>query len=320
MQTSKKQNKKGFTLIELMLAVAFLGTLLISIAMLTMRLVNMYTKGATMRAVNSVGSAIVDDMNSHITSSTVWTDNLIDSKDKDALEDAKKQYLRVHHYTVTDGSSSYEYADSGAFCTNSYTYVFNLQPAMLRYREEGYSDGTFEKEEKPGYLSIKTKGSSEDPRPYALARIDDPGCAQFKHLGLSQSEVDQINKKLVDAGKNSISYMSNEYFQGENNYFETGTNGFTVLLDGNTSDEATDLQLYDFSVMSAAQSKVTNQSLYDIAFVLGTTRGGINVLSTNNYCQKNSNATEYTDYADNTISYCSVNRFEFVARQTGEKE
>ena len=321
MQTSKKQIKKGFTLIELMLAVAFLGTLLLSIAMLTMRLVDMYTKGATMRAVNSVGSAIVDDMNSHITSSTVWTDDLVDGKDKTALEDAKKQYLRVHHYTVTDGSNTYKYADSGAFCTNSYTYVFNLQPAMLRYREEGdykperFTDG------KPGYLSIRKNGSSEKPRPYALARISDPGCAQFKHLGLSQAEVqDQINKKLESAGKTTVPYISSEYFQGANNYFETGANDLTVLLDGTTSDEATDLQLYDFAVMSAAQSKATNQSLYDIAFVLGTTRGGINVLSANNYCQKNSNATEYTDYADNAISYCSVNRFEFVARQTGEKE
>ena len=96
-----------------------------------------------------------------------------------------------------------------------------------------------------------------------------------------------------------------------------------ILLDGGKSDDSTDLQLYDFSIMSATQSNVTEQAIYDIAFVLGTTRGGININSTNNYCQKNSDAIKNEDYAEayanNSVNYCSVNRFEFVARQTGGK-
>ena len=96
----------------------------------------------------------------------------------------------------------------------------------------------------------------------------------------------------------------------------------TILLDGGKSDDSTDLQLYDFTIMSATQSNVTKQTIYDIAFVLGTTRGGININSTNNYCQKNSDAIkqDYAEaYANNSVNYCSVNRFEFVARQTGGK-
>ena len=109
--------------------------------------------------------------------------------------------------------------------------------------------------------------------------------------------------------------------QGNDNFFKVDNVGrdITILLDGAQSDEGTDLQIYDFSVMSAVQSRATNQALFDIAFVLGTTRGGINVKSSNNYCSKNSKASQNTEMANYSVDYCSVNRFEFVVRQTGEK-
>ena len=98
MRTKMNKSKKGFTLIELMLAVAFLGTLLLSVAMLAMRLVNMYTKGATMRAVNSVGSAIVDDVRSHVTSSNLWSESFEEGptkEDQDKLLLVRKRNLSI---------------------------------------------------------------------------------------------------------------------------------------------------------------------------------------------------------------------------------
>lgn len=315
-----KNSKKGFTLIELMLAVAFLGTLLLSVAMLAMRLVDMYTKGATMRAINSTGSAIVDDVRSSITSSGLWTNKLSD--DMDPEHDGRKQYYRRHTYKVNKGTVEQEdYVDYGAFCTNSYTYVFNYQPAMLRYRE-----GIDRFDEENSYLSIASKnasGTEISNRPYALARIKDPGCSQFKHLGLTtQAELDALLLDPTASDKPVID--TREFFQGKNHYFEVNEKELTVLLDGSQSDEGTDLQLYDFSVMSATQSRATNQALFNIAFVLGTTRGGIDVKSSNNYCKQQTKALDglanAESYDNNAISYCSVNRFDFVVRQTGEKE
>ena len=303
---NSRQTKTGFTLIELMLAVAFLGTLLLSIAMLAMRLVDMYTKGATMRSVNSVGSAIMDDMRAHISSSTPWMGGLGDGLTKDNAAKDKRQYYRYHTYTVDSGTAEAEsYVDYGAFCTNSYTYVFNNQPAMLRYREGGAADG---------YLSV---GKSFNKRPYGLVRIKDPDCTQFKRIDMTADELSEYNASLV--------WDPNSFWQdGGDQFLEANADDMTVLLDGSQSDENSDLQLYDFSIMSAVQSNVTKQTLYDIAFVLGTTRGGINVKSSNNYCKKKTKALSGEAYADeydnNTVSYCSVNRFEFVVRQTGGKE
>ena len=316
MQTNKQNTKKGFTLIELMLAVAFLGTLLLSVAMLAMRLVDMYTKGATMRAVNSVGSAIVDDVRSHVTSSRLWTESLKDGFDKkEDYEKAERQYYRSHSYKVHEGivGEEDEYVDFGAFCTNSYTYIFNYQAAMLKYRN-GSTDHN-------DYISV---GPDEyNNRPYALVRIKDTGCSQFSRLDMTQSEYEKTFPSGVTP---SPAYELNSFWQGSNDqrFIKADENDMTVLLDGATSDEGTDLQLYDFAVMSATQSEATNQVLYDIAFVLGTTRGGIDIKSSNNYCTKSSKASNDADYAkdvaDHGISYCSVNRFDFVVRQTGKEE
>jgi prepilin-type N-terminal cleavage/methylation domain-containing protein len=305
MQTNIKKAKKGFTLIELMLAVAFLGTLLLSVAMLAMRLVDMYTKGATMRAVNSVGGAIVDDVRSHVTSSSLWSENLVDATSDSDLEPSQRQYYRYHKYTINPGTADEEkLVDYGAFCTNSYTYVFNYQAAMLRYRNGSTGEDDY----------IKVGPSEDASRPYALVRIKDTGCEKFKYLGMTEDEFNALRDE-----KKSGEYDTNAYLQknAEGRFIKANKNDMTVLLDGSTSDEGTDLQIYDFAVMSATQSDVTNQVLYDIAFVLGTTRGGIDVKSSNNYCTKKSKIAENQDMANHGISYCSVNRFDFVVRQTG---
>lgn len=320
---NSKQAKLGFTLIELMLAVAFLGTLLLSIAMLAMCLVDMYTKGSTMRAVNSTGSAIMDDMRSQITSSNPWTSNLGDGLTAIKAKEDQRQYYRYHTYTVDKKTETEEvFPDYGAFCTNSYTYVFNYQPAMLRYREDLKNGADLNS---GNYLMV---GEDEPTRrPYGLVRIKDPGCAQFSRLNMTKEEIDAYNKTLEDhsndleENSDSGSIWSDK---PENRFLKVDKNDMVVLLDGSRSDENSDLQLYDFTVMAAVQNKTTHQVLYDIAFVLGTSRGGINVHSSNNYCKKKTKALSGMDYAEeydnNTISYCSVNRFEFVVRQTGGKE
>ena len=264
---AKNTNKRAFTLVELMLAVAFLGTLLLSIAMLTMQLINIYTKGATMRAVNSTGSAIMRDIRTTITSSESRPANLDVSRDEYFYRDNK------------DNASESKY---GAFCTGSYTYIWNYRDAMIQYRSNPEDvDG--------GYLKLKVgEGNS---RPYALARVKDSGCQKFKVISEgTNKEVDSVN------------------------------NPYTILLDGEKSGEGTDLALYDFSVITATRSTLNNKGLYDISFVLGTMTGNIDVSSSNNYCKNNSDAdpdSAESDYEDVAMSFCSVNRFEFVVRQSG---
>lgn len=53
---------EGFTLVELMLSMAFISLLLLAIAMLIIQVSNIYNKGLTMRAVNQVGLTISSDI------------------------------------------------------------------------------------------------------------------------------------------------------------------------------------------------------------------------------------------------------------------
>ncbi len=100
-----KQN--GFTLVELMLAMAFVGVLIIAVAMTSMQIMSTYNKGVTIREVNQVGRSITDDIQRTIASSTPFSvqpntgsSSPIDSK-----------------YVVRQGG--------GRLCTGSVTYAWN---------------------------------------------------------------------------------------------------------------------------------------------------------------------------------------------------
>ena len=69
------QRSKGFTMIELMLAMAFVSVLLLAIAMLTVHISNIYNKGITLQAVNQAGQAVTTDMQRTLGSSTPFALN-----------------------------------------------------------------------------------------------------------------------------------------------------------------------------------------------------------------------------------------------------
>ena len=60
--------ESGFTLIELMLAMAFVSILLLAIAMTVMQMGAIYNKGLTLKEVNQTGRAINNDLKSTISS------------------------------------------------------------------------------------------------------------------------------------------------------------------------------------------------------------------------------------------------------------
>lgn len=61
--------KNGFTIIELMLSMTFVSILLVSIAILTIQISHLYTKGLTMKEVNQAGSEVTNDIRSTIATS-----------------------------------------------------------------------------------------------------------------------------------------------------------------------------------------------------------------------------------------------------------
>ncbi len=100
---------RGFTLVELMLAMAFIGALLIVIAMTTMQIMGTYAKGLTIREVNQAGRTITEDMQSAIASVAPFG---IDPIKTDVASDATDSM-----YVQRPGG--------GRLCTGSYTYAWN---------------------------------------------------------------------------------------------------------------------------------------------------------------------------------------------------
>lgn len=87
----------GFTLIELMLSMTFLSILLVMIALLTIQVSNIYTKGVTLKAVNQAGVELSDDL-------------------KRTLNQSSPDQVRE----VVDMSGK-----GGRLCTGTYSYAWN---------------------------------------------------------------------------------------------------------------------------------------------------------------------------------------------------
>lgn len=85
--------KRGFTLIELMLAMTFISVLLIAIALLVIQISAIYNRGMTLRQVSSAGQSVVADIQRSVQASAADIDT---SK-----------------------------VDSGRLCLGNYSYIWN---------------------------------------------------------------------------------------------------------------------------------------------------------------------------------------------------
>lgn len=106
-------SKLGFTLIELMLAMTFISILLVSIAMTTVQIGNIYNKGVTLREVNQAGRAISNEFQRSITSAQPFdvTPKVDDSAD-------------------TAGSRYVDHQGGGRLCLGQYSYAWNYGTAL----------------------------------------------------------------------------------------------------------------------------------------------------------------------------------------------
>lgn len=102
----------GFTLVELMLSMAFIGALLLAIAVTSMQIMGTYTKGLTLREVNQAGRTITEDIQRTIASSIPFA---VDPPKKDAGSDATDSM-----YVRREGDKR-----GGRLCTGAYTYAWN---------------------------------------------------------------------------------------------------------------------------------------------------------------------------------------------------
>lgn len=101
----KTHMKKGFTLIELMLAMTFISLLLVAIAMTIVQIANTYNRGTMTKDINQSSREISDELQSSITSSGSFSTD-----------------PSQHHYVEQDWG--------GRLCVGNYSYIWNYPKAI----------------------------------------------------------------------------------------------------------------------------------------------------------------------------------------------
>lgn len=118
------KTKSGFTMVELSITLAFIGVLLITIAIITTNIVSIYQKGTTLKAVNSVGRGLIDELTSAInTAPSVDTTSLCNSLAPNNVDACVKDHAfsYIFHASTNDEGEQY----NGVFCTGYYSYIWN---------------------------------------------------------------------------------------------------------------------------------------------------------------------------------------------------
>ena len=252
----KTSNKKGFTLIELSIGIAFIGVLLLGIASMILHLSSIYQKGLSLRAVNASGQQIIEDIEKALNSASYAADiSRTDTNNDGYIDDIEnKAALSQYFYEAIDPDDGLQ--NYGAFCLANYTYVWNTARTIEANK------------------GVTIKGVR-----YRLARFPDPN-----HI--------QCNKEPgLDADDNPIvSVASANGADSVNIEPQTATDPVELI----TKDEV-DLALYDFSVLPATQSVTTIQAFVSISFILATLKGGVNIKANGDFCQ-GSDVSEYNDY------------------------
>lgn len=274
--------KKGFTLVELLLAIAFLSVLLLSITLLIVHVIAVYQKGMSIRAVSNTGKTLIDDVSRSIIASPIQDIAVEDKNGDGKIEESEeiaslgKYYFQEYRNIILPEDETTDRPDEagtvpmfGAFCTGTHTYlwqtgyIFNSDQTHVTYQY--FIDGTSHTTDDFRLLKIY------DPaREICQQHINNPGSRYFSAVSSQRPPVE--------------------------------------LLDSSESN----LAIYDFRVFPAVQNHITGHAFYSSSFILATLKGGVNITASGNYC-KEPTYTLATDFA-----YCSINKFNFAVRSTGE--
>ena len=310
------RQKKAFTIIELMLAMSFLGTMLLGIASLIMQITNIYQKGLAIRGVNTVGREIISDLTRTVQASRVNNLSINPSTKENSNEigDDEVRRARADYFVEkrVDGKQL-----GGVFCTGSYSYVWNTADNIraakssdkkIEIKDSKVIKGTLEDLKTLGVLTIQVKENDSDATVLIVPKL-----VRFSDYNRDACFHDDDSQEMAGNNDPNSIKKSATVFDLSDKMQEKNIN---ELIEDNEAD----LVLYDFTVLPATQNYTTKQIFYPGTFILATYRGGVNIASNGDFCQGSDNENGLMDdeYTGNDFDYCAVNKFNFAARATGE--
>jgi len=293
----KNSVKKGFTMVELSLSIAFLSILSITIVLIITNAVSAYHRGLTLNDVNSVGMDLVNDMRGTIQNSpgtsatslcaTAYTGN---EGARDAcLGDHASKFTSIVHYEMIKIGNDDDYNKApiyGAFCTGKYSYIWNSGYAFWT------SGVKFEDESAAHRASLSLQGAPED----------------FKLLKVRDESRSICVNAVKDASENG--YGKNAEVNNNYSFRLTSSEGNDPPVDLLAAKR--NLAIYDLTVPVPADNS-HGALFYSVSFILGTMQGGINVMAAGDYC---ATPGGYNSSLEN-LDYCAINKFNFTAQATG---
>lgn len=295
--------RKGFTLVELSISIAFIAILSITITLLTTNIVASYQRGLTIKQINTTGTEIINDLKSSISNSSAksltdlcGTTYANETARNNCNDDKAQNFVSLVRYGVVDfrGESMGTMPIYGAFCTGTYSYIWNtgyyfsdehnisLAPAKLIYKDGSDDQKVFE-----GFRLLK------------IFDISRSVCVAMTLDGSADASSD----KNYQAGLAE--------FSGTIDISDFG-NIVEEPLELLSQSNEFDLALYGLAVARPAQDSLTRNMLYSGYFILATVRGGVNILTDSNYC------SAPDEYDSSAIEYCAINKFNFAIQANGE--
>ncbi len=289
-QTSTRQ---GFTIIEISLVLAFVATLLISIALVISNIMAVYQKGLTLKAVDSVGRNLIDEFTTAINSApSIDTANLCRTHTNDAATREQCEADNAYKFIFQSREANTEALQySGVLCTGNYSYIWNTQYGV----QAGQS------------LNLRYQTSSGEgmlTRPH-LARFEDKNyraCTWSMNTSYGfKSDFNNANYTI------DIRKLENDQ---DNFIAEPETN----FLEGSELP----LMLYELTVFPISQDLVTLRSFFSGTFILATEqqKDDASITRTDDLC-KIQNADAGTLDIGSRFNYCAINKFNFAARTAG---
>jgi hypothetical protein len=214
---------------------------------------------------------------------------------------------------------------SGAFCTGSYSYVWNTADSLRIARTKLGSDLV------KGRLINTSRLNdflSKDGKNTIVVKTGDDKYLVPKFIRFVDTNRDACRSSRVDrtlsGGNHFVYYTMAGNISGTIKEDSHSTfikiNSYESNVTELIAENEADLALYDFSVVPATQNYSTYQIFYAGSFILATYRGGVNIHANGDFCQSANSPDLGTgsEYTGNDFDYCAVNKFNFAVRATGD--
>ncbi len=320
MEASKKKlanSKSGFTLIELSFSIVFIAILSLTITMIIINVIASYRRGIILNQVNTVGMDLADDFRATIKSSPARsvTDlctrlyTVGSSQYNSCMSDGANNFVSVMRFaTVTIGNGTtnqkkiYNAPVFGAFCTGSYSYIWNSGYFFDdNYKIDGVTAAELKYKEGESGTVATASG-------FRLIKVTDRNRA----VCISAVNYGSGNRYIVRS-VNSMSSSAN--ILGGGHLFDISGEDDDVIFDEIveplSASKSNNLAIYDITTVAPAHNSANTAQLYSMSFILGTVQGGINIKASGNFC-----ATP-DEYTIENFDYCAINKFNIAVQANG---